>query len=68
MGAAGFIAGVFVAKAVVEEWVAEGTEDIGDQDFTGGTRQFIPAGLTAHAFDEVAQAQEADEFADMGGG
>ena len=68
MGAAFFIAGVFVAKVFVEERVTEGTEYIGDQDFTGGTSQFVSAGLTAHAFDEVAQAQEADEFADMGGG
>ena len=68
MGATGFVTGVFVAKVIVKERVAEGTEHIGDQDFTGRTSQFIPAGLTAHAFDEVAQAQEADEFADMGGG
>ena len=68
MCAAGFVTGVFVAKAVVEEWVTEGTEHIGDQDFTGGPSQFIPSGLASHTFDEVAQAQEADEFADMGGG
>ena len=63
-----FTAGVLVAEVVVKQALAQGGQNIGDEDFFGGSGKFVTACLATHTFDNVAQAQETNEFAYIGRG